>query len=108
MEKQPLSFEKEEAKCNDSGTSFVACAKEEKARSLQEDISALMKRSGEEMRDSVEAATKEARAGFTEAVNAVVEEAVSKVWAESELHRRRDIKEVVRVSKDKCHRRKSR
>ena len=67
-----------------------------------------MKCSGVEIRDSIEAASKEAREVFTEAVNSAVDEAVSKVWAESELHRRRDIKEAVRVSKDKCHRRKSR
>ena len=101
VEKQPLSFEKEEAKCNDSGASFVACAKEDKARSLQEDISALMKRSGAEMRDSVEAATKEARAGFIEAVNVVVKE------AESELHRRRDNEEAARVDEEDDLRRRA-
>ena len=51
MEKQPLSFEKEEdeVKCNDSGASFVAGIKEEKARAVQEAISVLMKRHRAEM-----------------------------------------------------------
>ena len=82
MDKQPQSFEKEEVKCDNSGASFFACAKEDKSRAVQEAISALMKWYGTEMRDSVKAAAKGARAGFTEAVNAAVEEAVSKVRAE--------------------------
>ena len=53
-----------------------------------------------EMRDAVEADDKEARAGFTEAVNASMKEALLKVRAESELRRRRDTKEVAIVAKD--------
>ena len=74
MEKQLLSFEKEEEgiKWDNSGVAFVAPDKEEKARSVQEYISALMKRHGAEIRDAVDAAAKEARAGFTKVVNAAV------------------------------------
>ena len=46
VEKQSLSIEKEddEFNCDDSAASFVACAKEEKARAVQEAISTLMNR----------------------------------------------------------------
>ena len=53
-----------------------------------------------EIRDAVEADDKEARAGFTEAVNASMKEVLLKVRAESELRRRRDTKEVAIVAKD--------
>ena len=68
--------EEEEVKCKDSGISFVACNEEEKARAVQEDISVMMKRHGEEMRDKFEAAAKEVRAGFNKAENTDVDEAV--------------------------------
>ena len=62
VEKQPLSFEneEEEVKCDDSGASFVVRAEEDTARDVQEDISALMKRHGVEMRDAAKESTKEA------------------------------------------------
>ena len=109
MEKQPLSFEKEEeeVKCNSSRASFVARAKEEKARAAQDYISALMKRHGAEMRDAVDAVAKEARAVFTEAKNAAVEEALSKVTDESELRRRRYAKEAARVANDEGSRKRA-
>ena len=68
--------EEEEVKCKDSGISFVACNEEEKARVVQEDISMMMKRHGEDMGDKVKAASKEARAGFNKAANTDVDEAV--------------------------------
>ena len=52
------------------------------------------------MRDSAEAAAKEARAGFTKAADSAVEEAVLKVRSESELRRRRVAEEAVRVAED--------
>ena len=102
VEKKALLFGKEgeEIKCNYSGASFVARAKEEKARAVQEAISALMKRHRAEMRDTVEADSKEARARFTEAVNAAVEGYVSTVRAKLDLRKWRDVKEAMRVAKD--------
>ena len=85
---------------------FVARSEEENARAVQEAISALMKRHVAEIRDAIEAAAKEERAGFTKAVNATVEEAVLKVRVKSEPCRRKDAKEAVRVAKDNnCRRR---
>ena len=55
------------------------------------DLSALMKRSGAEMRDAVKAAAKEARVGFTEAANTALEENVSKVRFKLEMRRRRNV-----------------
>ena len=109
LEKQPLPFDKEEeeVKCNNSGALFVACSDEEKARTEQKSISALMKRHWADMRDAVDAAAKEARAVFTEAMNAAVEEALSKVRDESELRRRRDAEEAARVAKDNGSRRRA-
>ena len=43
---------------------FVACAEEKKARAIQEAISEVMKRSGVEIRDVVEAVTNDSREGF--------------------------------------------
>ena len=63
----------------------MAGIKEEKARAVQEAIYVLMKRHRVDMRDYVESSTKEARAGFNEAVNYAVEETVSKDRAKSEL-----------------------
>ena len=57
------------------------------------------------MRDAVESAAKEARAVFTKAMNAAVEEAVSKVKAE--LRRKKDSEEAARVAKDDDYRRRS-
>ena len=106
VEKQTPSFEKEEIKCTNNGALFVSCAEEEKVGAVQEAIYALKKRGGEEMRDAVEASYKEARAGFTEAANSALEEAVSKVRAKSELYRRRDAEEAARVTEDNdCRRR---
>ena len=46
--KQPLSFNKEEAvNCDNSSTSFVNRAEEEKTRAIQEAISVLMKQHGD-------------------------------------------------------------
>ena len=46
------------------------------------------------------------RAGFTEAANVAVEEAVLKVRAKSEIRRTRDVKEAARVAKDNSRRRR--
>ena len=92
--------DEEEVKCDNSGASLVARAEEENARAVQDAISALMKRHGEEMGDATKASSKEARACFTEAFNAAVEEAISKVRSKSELRRRRDVKEAARVVED--------
>ena len=67
----------------------------------------MMKLHGAEIRYSIDAANKKARAGFTKAVNTNVEEAVSKVRAKSELRRRRDVKEAARVAEEKKFRRRS-
>ena len=67
----------------------------------------MMKWHGVEMRDSVEADANEGGVGFIEAVNAAVEEALSKVGDESELIRRKDVKEAVRVGEDDYIRRNS-
>ena len=77
---------------------FVTRAEEEKTRAIQEAISTLMKWHRAEMRDDAKEAAKEARAGFTVAVNAAVGEALSKVRSESDLLRRRDAEEAVRVA----------
>ena len=60
VEKQPLSFEKEDedVKRNNSGALSVACAEEEKSRSVQDAIYALTKQSGAGMIDAVESADK--------------------------------------------------
>ena len=84
---------------------FVTRAEEDKVRVVQEDIYVLMKRSGAEMKKSVEAAAKEARAVFTKALNTTAEEAISKIRAKSELRRRRDVKEAARVAEDDDFRR---
>ena len=58
------------------------------------------------MRDVVKAASKEVRAVFTDAVNAAVAEAISKVRAKSELRRRRNVREAARVAENEdCRRR---
>ena len=67
----------------------------------------MMKLHGAEIRYSIDAANKKARAGFTKAVNTNVEEAVSKVRAKSELRRRRDVKEATRLPEDNNHRMRS-
>ena len=59
------------------------------------------------MRDADDAAAKEARAGFIKAVNASMEEAVSKVRTKSELRRRRDVEEAARIPEDNNHRMRS-
>ena len=59
-----------------------------------------MKRHRAEMRDTVEADSKEARARFTEALNAAVEGYVSTVRAKLDLRKWRDVKEAMRVAKD--------
>ena len=85
---------------------FVSCTKEDKVRTVQEVISALMKRNGADMRDAVNADAKEARTDFTKVVNSAVEEAVLKVKFESELSRSRYVKESARVAEDNyCRRR---
>ena len=60
----------------------------------------MMKLHGAEIRYSIDAANKKARAGFTKAVNTAMEEAVSKVRAKSELLRRRDVEEANRFTED--------
>ena len=67
----------------------------------------MMKQHRAEMRDAVDSAAKEAMAGFTEAVNAAVEEAVIKVRSESEMHRTREVEEAASVNKDNDRRRKA-
>ena len=107
----PPSFEKEEedkeVKCDNSDALFVPRADEEKAGAVREAISALMKRHGAEMRDEVEAAAKEVRAGFIEAVKAAVEDSISNVRDESELSRSRDAEEAARVAENDDSRRRS-
>ena len=66
-----------------------------------------MKRNRVEMIYAVLAASKVVRAGFTEAANVAVEEAVSKVRSKSEIRRTRDVKEAARVAKDDSRRRRS-
>ena len=65
-----------------------------------------MKRHGAKIRDAIEAVAKEARARFTEAMNAAVEEAISEVSDKSELCRRRDVEEAARFSEDQDRRKK--
>ena len=67
----------------------------------------MMKQHRAEMRDAVDSAAKEAMAGFTEAANAAVEEAVIKVRSESEMRRTREVKEAASVNKDNDCRRKA-
>ena len=92
--------EEGEVKCNDSGASFFAHSEEEMDRATHKDISALMKKHGTEMIYAVEGAPNKVRVGFTEAGNAAVEEDILKVSGESDLCRRRDVEEALRVAKD--------
>ena len=51
---------------------YVSRAEEDKAKTVQEVISALMKRNGADMRDAVNTDAKETRTDFTKAVNSAV------------------------------------
>ena len=64
-----------------------------------------MNRNRAEMRDAIKAAAKAARAVFTKAMYAGVEQAVSKIRAKLELRRRKYVEEAVRVSEDENRRR---